>query len=179
MQKAVFLDRDGTLNYDSNYVYRLEDLVILPWVQEWLHMLKDAWFLLIIVTNQSGINRWLYSYDAFVHFTDHLARAIPIVFDAVYCCPHRAEEHCICRKPKIQHLLDAQQKFSIDMHQSFFVGDKETDVLCGKNAWCISILLGNDVNSSAHFQVSSFLDAVQRILWLSTHSMNSKKSVNI
>lgn len=178
MQKAVFLDRDGTLNFDSNYVYRLEDLVILPWVEQWLAVLKEAWFLLIIVTNQSGINRWLYSYEQFTNFTDQLARKLNIVFDAIYCCPHRSEEECVCRKPKIQHLLDAQKKFSIDMRQSFFVGDKETDVLCWNNAWCTSILLGNNAQSSAHIQVSSFLDAVHSILWLSKHSMNSTHSVN-
>ena len=165
MQKAIFLDRDGTLNYDSNYVYRLEDLVILPWVEEWLHLLKNAWFLLIIVTNQSGINRWFYTFQQFLDFTNALAQQVHIVFDAIYCCPHRAEENCFCRKPNTQHLLDAQQKFSIDMRQSFFVGDKETDVLCWNNAWCTSILLGNDTHSSAHFQASSFLDAVNIILW--------------
>ncbi len=174
MQKAVFLDRDGTLNYDSNYVYRFEDLVILPWVQEWLHLLQKEGFLLIIVTNQSGINRWFYSLQQFTNFTEHLAREINIVFDAIYCCPHLAQENCLCRKPNTQHLLDAQQKFSIDMRQSFFVGDKETDVLCWINAGCRSILLGNDINSSAPFQVSSFLDAVQLIVWLSRHSTNSK-----
>ena len=174
MQKAVFLDRDGTLNYDSNYVYRVEDLVILPWVAEGLHLLKSAWFLLIIVTNQSGIERGLYTYEQFITFTQKLGHEINITFDAIYCCPHHPEKKCLCRKPNIQHLLDAQEKFSIDMHKSFFIGDKETDVVCWINAWCTSILLGKEVYSNAHHQASSFLNAVHFILWSSTPSTNSK-----
>lgn len=172
MQKAVFLDRDGTLNYDSIHVFRVEDLVILPGVAEWLHLLKQAWFLLILVTNQSGIGRGYFTYDQFKSFTDELAKRVNISFDAIYFCPHLPDENCLCRKPKTQHLLDAKEKFSIDMHLSFFVGDKETDVCCGNQGWCTSILLGSEPTSTAHYQASSFLDAVHYMLWLSPTSKN-------
>lgn len=169
MQKAIFLDRDGTLNYDSNYVYRLEDLIILDGVKEWLAQLRAAGYLLIIVTNQSGINRGYYTYEQFEIFTHALAKQVDINFDEIYCCRHTAEENCLCRKPNNFFLLEADKQFGIDFSASYFLWDKDKDILCGKSVWCKTILIGNDPSIPSDFQTFSFLAAVDYILWLSPH----------
>ncbi len=166
MNKAVFLDRDGTLNYDSNYVYKVDDLQVLPWVKEWLHLLQSKGYLLIIITNQSWIARWYYSDWEFLAFTYELGKQIDISFDAIYYCPHRPEENCECRKPKTKHILHAQKEYIIDLKQSYFIGDKESDMQCGRDAGCKTILLGSDPAVQSDFQTLSFLSATHFILWL-------------
>lgn len=164
MKKAIFLDRDGTLNFDSIDAYKLEDLRVLPWVAQWLHRLKAAGYLLIIISNQSSIGRWLCTYEDFLRFTNAIADDVGIQFDAIYCCPHKKDEGCPCRKPKIQQLIQAQQKFSINFSQSYFIGDKDTDMQCGRTAGCRTIFLWQDVHVQSDFQVFDFADAVKCVV---------------
>lgn len=133
-QKAVFLDRDGTLIEEVNYLHRVEDLRFFDFTNESVKALKDNGFLVIITTNQSGIGRNLYTENDMnsVHeaIQDHLTEKI----DAFYFCPHLPDAGCECRKPNLGMIEQAQERFEIDFENSWMVGDKKLDVEFGINA---------------------------------------------
>ena len=146
-KKAIFLDRDGTLNRDFGYVYRTEQLEILPGVVEALTIFRDAGFLLIVVTNQSGVGRGLYTKEDAAVFNKALKRALEknrIRIAKYYICYHAPEEKCICRKPSPYLIYKAVKDFNIDMKTSFLFGDKESDTQCGENVPVASFLITKD-----------------------------------
>lgn len=135
--KAVFLDRDGTLNVDWGYVYKVEDLVLMPGVLKALQLFQKAGFLLIVVTNQSGVSRGYFTERDVISFNDNLKKKLAlhnILIADFFVCIHGALDKCTCRKPSPLLINEAILKYDIDPIQSFMFGDKESDVLCGKNA---------------------------------------------
>ena len=132
MNAAIFLDRDGVLIADRGYVYRRADIVLLAGVAEQLQALKQRGYLLIVITNQSGIGRGYYGHsDVFAAhraIQAQLAAAAKVQLDAFYYCPHTAADACACRKPAPQLLLRAMQDFHVDAHRSYFVGDKDINI---------------------------------------------------
>lgn len=146
MRKAVFLDRDGTLNEDLGYVYRPEDWHWLPGVIETLRRLHAWGFVLVVVSNQSGIARGLYTLDDLHALEQWVASELiaqGACIDAWYACPHLPEitGTCTCRKPNPGLLLQAAHDLHIDLAHSWMVGDKVRDVLAGIAAGCQCILL--------------------------------------
>ncbi len=151
LKPAIFLDRDGVLNKDVGYVYRLEDLVVLGGVVESLTKLKVKGFLLIVVTNQSGVARGKFDLSAVSLFNSQLEKEIarqggPVI-DGFYVCPHHPEgiveafkKRCDCRKPSPGLILQAAKEHSIDLKKSWMIGDKDSDVQCAKNAGVRAIL---------------------------------------
>ncbi|MDE2051003.1 MAG: D-glycero-beta-D-manno-heptose 1,7-bisphosphate 7-phosphatase [Gammaproteobacteria bacterium] len=143
-RKAAFIDRDGVLNEERAFVHRVEDLVLLPGAIEALRALQTAGYLLVVITNQSGIARGLYSEADYLHLTAHLRerlRAAGINLDAVEYCPHlpdapveRYRLDCDCRKPKPGMLQRAIAALDIDPAASFLVGDRLSDVEAGRTA---------------------------------------------
>jgi len=147
MNKAVFLDRDGTINVDYGYVYKLEDLQIIDKVPESLLRLAEAGFLLIIITNQSGVGRGFFTEEAVDYFNKSLISKLSekgVKITDVFVCIHNPDQNCDCRKPSPKLILDAIKKYDIDPTRSFMVGDKESDVLSGKKAGLISFLLDRE-----------------------------------
>ncbi len=139
--KAVFLDRDGTIIEDVNYLSRLEDLRLLPLAKEGLALLKDCGYRLIVVTNQSGIGRGYFTAQ-FVEETHRvLNEMLGGLIDAFYYCPHTPEDNCSCRKPKTGMIDEAVERFNIDRQRSFVVGDKESDIELGLNAGITPLLI--------------------------------------
>lgn len=135
--KAVFLDRDGTINVDFNFVYRVEDLVFIPNVIEALKIFRDAGYLLIVVTNQSGVDRGHYTMkdvDIFHKALSDQLAAEGIEILEYNVCPHLAGANCCCRKPSPHFINEAILKYNIDPKQSFMFGDKVSDIECGENA---------------------------------------------
>lgn len=132
--KAIFLDRDGTINVDYGYVYKIEDFEFIPGVIESLRKLQKAGFLLVIITNQSGIARGYYSKKDFLdlHKSVNLILAENgIKIDGLYFCPHL--EGCECRKPKLKLFYDAAKDLNIDFSNSFAIGDRLRDLkICEK-----------------------------------------------
>ena len=149
--KAVFLDRDGTINIEKEYLHRVEDFAFIPGAPQAIKLLKDAGFIVIVVTNQSGVARGYYGEvavnDLHRHMDAELARTGTGV-DAYYFCPHHPEhgigeyrKACDCRKPLAGMLFQAATDFSLDLAASFIIGDKLADVEAGLNAGCRSLLV--------------------------------------
>jgi histidinol-phosphate phosphatase family protein len=138
MAKAVFLDRDETLNPDPGYISDPGVFMLYPWVASELARLKRAGYLLIVVSNQSGVGRGLIRHDALqaIHqkLNDLLFSAEGIRIDHFGICTHRPEDGCECRKPKPKLILDSAKKFGIDPAQSFLIGDRESDAEAGIRA---------------------------------------------
>ncbi|HEU6447150.1 MAG TPA: HAD family hydrolase [Verrucomicrobiae bacterium] len=137
MERAVFLDRDGTLIAEKNYLHKPEEVEIFPGAGKALKRLSDAGYKLFIVTNQSGIGRGYYTLaDAEkvnAHVADELARD-GVRFEKVYIAPEAPDQPSRGRKPSPQFLFDARDEFNLDLAQSFLIGDKVIDLECGWNA---------------------------------------------
>lgn len=137
-EPAIFLDRDGTINEDSGYVSRPDELIIYPSAAEAVRLINEAGLKVFIVTNQSGIARGLYSEETLhsIHerMREELAREGATV-DAIYYCPHhpafgdrRYRKSCDCRKPQPGLLFRAAREHNIDLTRSYVVGDKASDI---------------------------------------------------
>lgn len=136
MNKALFLDRDGVINVDKQYVHKKEDFQFIEGVFETCRAFVDLGYLLIVVTNQSGIARGYYSEQDFHQLTDWMTKEFlkeNIKINKVYYCPHHVgfTEECDCRKPEPGMVLKAQKDFDINLSQSILVGDKLSDIEAG------------------------------------------------
>jgi D-glycero-D-manno-heptose 1,7-bisphosphate phosphatase len=171
MNKAVFLDRDGTINENkSGYNYRLEDLEIIPRVIEGLNRIQ-AEYKLIIVTNQSGIARGYYTKEDYFNFRNELLKRLNeegVFLSGDYHCPHSPEKNCNCRKPKTGMLEEATKHFNLDLKKCWMIGDHLSDIQTGKNAGCktIHILTRHVTNplKEADFVARDMIEAAGYIL---------------
>ena len=132
--KTVFIDRDGTLIEEVNYLSRVEDLRFFDYTDAAIRLLKENGFLVIVVTNQSGIGREIYTESALREIHDKIQNDLTEKIDAFYFCPHTPTDGCACRKPRLGMIETAQADFSIDLEKSWIVGDKAIDVETGFNA---------------------------------------------
>jgi D-glycero-D-manno-heptose 1,7-bisphosphate phosphatase len=146
MKKAVFLDRDGVLNHDKvDYVYTIEDFKIFDGVAEALQLLKSADYQLIIITNQSGIAKGIYTEKAVWDCYEYLQNETGNLIDDLFFCPHHPmfDQTCECRKPGSKMIFDAMKKHSIDPDFSFMVGDAKRDITAGNTAGLRTIHINN------------------------------------
>jgi len=137
MNRAVFLDRDGTLIVEKNYLHRPEDVEIFPGAGAALKRLVDAGFKLIIITNQSGIGRGYYTLADAERVNEHVCAELArdgARFEKAYIAPEAPGQPSRGRKPSPQFLFDARDEFDLDLAESFMVGDKLIDLECGWNA---------------------------------------------
>ncbi|MCD4709933.1 MAG: HAD family hydrolase [Bacteroidales bacterium] len=147
MNKAIFLDRDGTLNDNSGnyYIWQKEDFRLNRGVVEALAGLKSRGYLLIVITNQGGISRGEYSAKDVEALHDHLRSMLEqegVHLDEIYYCPHHhSVESCLCRKPQPLMIEKALARFDIDPGQSWMVGDSQRDIEAGKTAGLRTILI--------------------------------------
>lgn len=142
--RAVFLDRDGTIMEDSSYVGDVERVVLIPRAAEALRRLRDAGYKLFVVTNQSGVGRGYFSREAVEQIHAHLDEQFGksgIRFDRYYVCPHHPEDHCECRKPKPKFLRDAAAEFGLELSQCYMIGDRPSDIQAGINAGTRTVLV--------------------------------------
>ena len=143
-RKAAFIDRDGVINVESGYAYRVEDFVLLPGAIDGLQRLQAAGFLLVVITNQSGIARGLYTEADYLRVTAHMQQrlsAAGVQLSAVEYCPHlpdaeilRYRAVCDCRKPLPGMLQRAAAALDIDLPASILIGDRATDIQAGRSA---------------------------------------------
>jgi histidinol-phosphate phosphatase family protein len=166
MNKAVFWDRDGVLNYvlpqradgfKNGSPQNFEDFKIVEEAMGVLQKIKELGFVNIVVTKQPDIARGSMSLEDLNKMHEQLKSKIPSL-DAIYVCPHDEKDNCNCRKPKPGLLLDAAKDYSINLSQSFIVGDSQSDIDAGHNAGVKTIVLKTNYNtdvSNADFEVSS------------------------
>jgi D,D-heptose 1,7-bisphosphate phosphatase len=141
MNKAIFLDRDGTIIYDKHYLSDPALVELLPGVADDLRLLKEEGFLLVLVSNQSGVARGRFSADDLknVHFRlEFLLKEEGVVLAGAYHCVHAPNDNCTCRKPEIGMALMAEKDLEIDLRESYMVGDKPSDIQFGKNFGAIA-----------------------------------------
>ena len=139
MRKALFLDRDGVINKEKNYLHRIEDFEFIDGVFETCRAFQEKGYLIIVITNQAGIARGKYTEEDYQVLTRWMVERFAdegVTVNAVYHCPHHPEfsGECSCRKPSPGMLEEAKAAFNIDMVSSILVGDKESDIEAGKNA---------------------------------------------
>lgn len=142
--RAVFLDRDGTIMEDTNYVGDVERVILIPSAPAALKRLQQAGYKLFVVTNQSGVGRGYFTREAVeaihAHLDEYLGKT-GVRFDRYYVCPHHPEDNCDCRKPKPKFLLEAAREYGIDLARSFMVGDRASDIQAGVTAGTKAILV--------------------------------------
>lgn len=138
-QKAIFLDRDGVINRDIlDYTWQVRDFVFLEGVFEACKELQKKGYLLIVITNQGGIAKGLYTHDDVNKLHELMRKAFrehDITITEIYYCPHHdVTGKCLCRKPGSLLVEKAIARFNIDPSQSYFIGDRERDILAGAGA---------------------------------------------
>jgi len=139
MRKALFLDRDGVINIDHGYVSQIEDFEFVDGILDFIKEAQARGYLLVIVTNQSGIGRGYYTSEDFERLTAWMLEkmrqaGITIDREHVFHCPHDPDEGCDCRKPMPGMLIEAAKRFEIDLKNSWMIGDKPSDIEAGKRA---------------------------------------------
>lgn len=153
MKPAVFLDRDGVINVDVNYLSRPEDVRLIPGAARAIAKLNAAGFAVVVVSNQSGLARGYFGPEDLEAVRAELDRRLAQAgarVDAYYHCPHHPDQGvipeltraCDCRKPAPGMVLRAARELNLDLAASFMVGDKPSDAACGRAAGVVSILVG-------------------------------------
>lgn len=149
-RNAVFLDRDGVLCEDTDYVTSFEKMHIYDYAKEAIRQIHKKGYLAIVVTNQSGVAREMMTEQTLIELNQFLQKETGV--DAVYYCPHLPPESkvlppyrvsCSCRKPGIGMLKQAVRDFAVDLSGSFMVGDRESDIITGKNAGVKTVYISN------------------------------------
>ena len=171
--KTIFLDRDGVINKEIGYLYKIEDFQFINGVFEACQYFNQLGYQIIIVTNQSGISRGYYSESDFQIITRWMLSEFKInyinILDIFYC-PHMPESECNCRKPRPGMLIEAQNKYNINMEESWMIGDSERDIIAANSAGIKNTILvksGHEVNianSGAMFFLDSINEA-QKIIF--------------
>lgn len=137
LRVAVFVDRDGVINEDTGYIARPEQFVLRPGVPEALAEIQRLGYLLVVITNQSGIGRGYYSEDDYRAVTERMLALVAsggVALAGVYHCPHTKDDSCTCRKPLPGLIQQAARELLLDLEGSWLVGDKSSDIEAGHRA---------------------------------------------
>ena len=179
-QKAIFLDRDGTINIHRGHLSDIDKFELLPNVANAIKLINQSGYLAIVITNQPVISRGDLTFDGLDEIHKKMETLLGkegAYLDAIYFCPHYPESgfpgevkelkiDCDCRKPKIGMLLKAKERFNIDFESSWFIGDADLDIQCGKNAHAKTALIKGEKNKNCSPDIlcDSLYDAVKTIL---------------
>lgn len=159
MNRAIFLDRDGVINEEKEFVYKKEDVNILRGVLEALEILKNKGYILICITNQAAIARGFTNEKEVEELHEFMNQKLKGNITEFYFCPHHPEMHddvpdfakkyrikCDCRKPSPGLLLRAAKKYNINLNESWMIGDMITDIVAGKSVGCKTIMVESPKN---------------------------------
>ena len=175
-QKAIFLDRDGTINKYVGFLRNIDDFELLPDVGEAIKQINESGYLAIVVTNQPVIARGEVTIEQLQEIHNKMETLLGqagAYLDAIYYCPHHPDKgfegeiaelkfECKCRKPKAGMLFKAAKEYHIDLSQSWMIGDGGNDILAGKNAGCRTILIDNS-DYGQDISCNSLLEAIKKI----------------
>lgn len=170
--KVAFLDRDGVINKDTGYTYKIEDFEFLPNCIQALKILNNKGYNLIIVTNQSGIGRGYYSEDDYQILTQWYRQNLSeqdVNITDIFHCPCTPEENCSCRKPNNGMFMQAAEKYDIDFQQSLIVGDKLSDIEAAQKSGIKKGCLIQEDNSNSNipqgfYHAHSLYEYAEKIL---------------
>lgn len=162
MYKALFLDRDGVVNVEKNYLHKIEEFELVEGIVEVCRAYQDSGCLIIIVTNQSGISRGYYSEEDFTILSQWMIehfKTLGITITHIYHCPHHEsiDGVCECRKPEPGMFLEAKKEYDLDMANSVMIGDNERDIEAAIRAGVgMNILFSSEaIESNANHVISS------------------------
>ena len=169
-QKALFLDRDGVINVEKDYLYKIDDFEFIDGIFDLCHYFLKNDYKIFVVTNQSGIARKYYNEEDFNRLSIWMLnefRKRDILIEHIYYCPHHPDisGECSCRKPKAGMILDARKDFNLDLKNSIIIGDKERDIEAGINAGIQESYLYSDtekVFTSKATKIVKSLDEIWR-----------------
>ncbi len=181
MNRAVFMDRDGTIGRDVPYCSHPEDFELLPGVEEGIGLLNKDGFKVVIITNQSGIARGYFTAETLAEIHEKmcvdLAQAKAHV-DAIYYCPHHPDEGCNCRKPNPTLMFRAAADLAIDISRSYMIGDREMDLETGRRAGCRASLLVRRGDKGARpgslAGTPTFGSVLEAVRWLIQHEVQEQ-----
>jgi len=146
--KTVFLDRDGVINQErSDYVKSISELEIYPNVAKNIKLLKDAGFLVVVITNQSAVNRGIVTPEMINQIHNSIQvhlKKYGTFLDGFYYCPHTPNENCNCRKPKPGLLQQAILELNIDLNSSWMIGDSDSDIEAADSVGCKAIKINDN-----------------------------------
>ncbi|MEK6659725.1 MAG: D-glycero-beta-D-manno-heptose 1,7-bisphosphate 7-phosphatase [Campylobacterota bacterium] len=168
MNRALFLDRDGVVNVEINYLYKIEDFEFVDGILNLCKYYQDKGYIIIIVTNQSGIDRGYYSESDFNFLTSWMTKEFAkygIEIKKVYYCPHHPDISlsCNCRKPSPGMILEAQKEYDIDLKNSILVGDKESDIEAALSAGIIETYLFDEKKIYKESKASKIVSKLEEI----------------
>lgn len=166
MNKCIFLDRDGVINRDNpDYIYKVDEFEILPGVIEGFKKLKENGFLLIVITNQSGITKGIYTTEDMNACHDYFQEVSGNLIEKFYYAPyHPFNTESLTRKPESLMFEKAIAKFDIDVTQSWMLGDKERDLVPAEKLGIKGLLINSYISGSKWTAVSEMSEAVKIIL---------------
>jgi imidazoleglycerol-phosphate dehydratase/histidinol-phosphatase len=178
--KAIFLDRDGTIIAEppDEQVDSLEKLEFIPGVIQGLRLLQNRGYVFVMVSNQDNLGSTAYPMKTYEIVQNKLMGYLNnegINFNAVFICPHNANDHCACRKPKAGLIDEYIRTNGVDLLHSFIIGDRETDVQLARNIGCKAVRLTSDKSTQADYAAGGFLDACRYIV-RSSRSANVKRN---
>jgi D-glycero-D-manno-heptose 1,7-bisphosphate phosphatase len=165
--KTIFLDRDGVINKEVNYLFKINEFRFIKGVFTSCLYLKKLGYEIIVITNQSGISRGYYSEEDYNHLTQWMLKKFKnnnIDILDIFHCPHHPNSKCYCRKPKPGMINDAKKKYDILIDESWIIGDKEVDIIAGNAAGIKNTVLVrsghiiNEENSNAKYFLNSIQD---------------------
>lgn len=173
MIRAAFLDRDGTINKEKDYLYRIDEFEFIPGAPEAVRLLNEAGFLVVVVSNQSGVGRGYYNEDDVEILHRHIAAELAASgarVDAWFYCPHHPRGRgsyslaCRCRKPLPGMLLEAAGRYDIDLAASVMIGDKLVDMEAGMAAGCRTILVRTGYGAEQESDVPAGVEVYDDLL---------------
>lgn len=169
IQKGLFLDRDGIINVDKSYLYKVEDFVFVDSIFDICRYYQDRGYLIFVITNQSGIARGHYSEDAVIRLHDWMVGEFKnrgITITDIRYCPHHHQKgigrykiDCECRKPKSGMIDELAKRYSVDLSHSILIGDKSSDIEAGKNGGITTNIL-----IKSHYQDSYDYESLEDFL---------------
>lgn len=168
LNKALFLDRDGVINIEKNYLYKIDDFEFIDGIIDLCEYYHNLGYLIVVVTNQSGIARKYYTENDFFKLTEWMEKEFlkhSIKISKVYHCPHHPSisGDCNCRKPKPGMLIQAQNDLNIDMHLSLLIGDKERDIESAINAGILESYLFDIKKTTKESKATKIVDSLYKV----------------